>query len=84
MTMVIRYAVMTYTSMSTKYQVVIPKAVRNQLSLRVSQRFLVYERGGVIYLVPELPVRKLRGILKGSGVSLDDLRDKTGRRPRRS
>lgn len=65
--------------MSTKFQVVIPKAVRERVSVQPGQKFLVYESGGMIYLVPQVAISKLRGILKGSGVTPDDLRDKSDR-----
>ncbi|MBI2083926.1 MAG: AbrB/MazE/SpoVT family DNA-binding domain-containing protein [Deltaproteobacteria bacterium] len=70
---------MTYTSVSPKYQVVIPKEVRERVSLRPGQKMIVYERGGIIHLVPRVPIRKLRGTLKGTGITLEGLRDKSDR-----
>ena len=70
---------MTYTSVSSKYQVVIPKEVRERLSMKPGQKLIVYERGGVIHLIPKVPLKSLRGKLKGRGVGLEGLRDKSDR-----
>lgn len=74
---------MTYTSVSSKYQVVIPKEVRERLAMKPGQKLIVYERGGVIHLIPKVPVKNLRGCLKDMGVGfedlMDDLRDKSDR-----
>lgn len=70
---------MTQTSVSPKYQVVIPKEVRDKIQIRPGQKLYVYERGGIIHLIPQVPLKKLRGILKGSGVTLEGLRDKSDR-----
>lgn len=70
---------MTYTSVSSKYQVVIPKEVREKIQMKPGQKLIIYEKGGIIHLVPEVPLKKLRGIFKGRGVDLKDLRDKSDR-----
>lgn len=70
---------MTYTSVSTKFQVVIPKELREKIRLKPGQKLIVYEKGGIIHLIPDLPIKKLRGIFKGRGIGLEDLRDKSDR-----
>lgn len=70
---------MTYTLVSPKYQVVIPKEVRERIYLRPGQKMIVYERGGIIHLIPDVPLKKLRGIFKGRGITLEGLRDKSDR-----
>ena len=70
---------MTYTSVSPKYQVVIPKEVRAKLSLKPKQRLIVMEKGGVIHLIPQIPVKSMKGIFKGRGLDHKDLRDKRDR-----
>ncbi len=70
---------MTYTSVSPKYQVVIPKEVREKLNVKPGQKLIVYARGGIIHLIPDIPLKKLRGVFKGSGVDMTDLRDKSDR-----
>ncbi|MBH0197229.1 MAG: AbrB/MazE/SpoVT family DNA-binding domain-containing protein, partial [Nitrospira sp.] len=56
---------MATTTISSKFQVVIPKEVRDKLHLTPSQRLQVVEKGGVITLVPEVPLKSLKGALKG-------------------
>lgn len=74
---------MTYTSVSSKYQVVIPKEVRERLDMKPGQKLIVYERGGIVHLIPKVPIKGLRGCLKDKGVGfedlMDDLRDKSDR-----
>jgi len=70
---------MTYTSVSSKFQVVIPKAVREKVGIKVGQKFAIYERGGVIHLIPKISLKNLRGCLKDKGITLNDLRDKSDR-----
>lgn len=68
---------MATTTISSKCQVVIPKEVRDKLHLTPSQRLQVVEKGGVITLVPEVPLVSLKGALKG--MSTTDVREKKGR-----
>jgi AbrB family looped-hinge helix DNA binding protein len=51
--------------LSPKYQVVIPKAVREALDLRPGQRLQIVEFSGRIELIPERDIKDLRGFLKG-------------------
>ncbi len=50
---------------SPKYQVVIPKTVREALNLRPGQKMQVVEYAGRIELIPERDIKELRGFLKG-------------------
>ena len=68
---------MATTTISTKFQIVIPKAVREKLHLTPQQRLQIVEKGGVITLVPEVPLKSLKGVLKG--MSKTDLREKKDR-----
>ena len=70
---------MTRSSVSPKYQVVIPKELRERVHIRPGQKVTFYERGGIIYLIPDIPIKKLRGLFKGRGIGLEDLRDKSNR-----
>ena len=56
---------MTIVTISAKFQVVIPKAIRQSLALRPGRKLAVLRYGGRIELVPLEPMRKLRGSLKG-------------------
>ncbi len=68
---------MATTTISPKFQIVIPKEVRDKLHLTPQQRLQVIEKGGVITLVPEVPLKSLRGLLKG--MSKADVREKKDR-----
>jgi len=58
------YGMQTVT-VSPKYQVVIPKTVRDALNLRPGQRMQVVEYEGRIEFIPERDFKELRGFLKG-------------------
>ncbi|HJU06187.1 MAG TPA: AbrB/MazE/SpoVT family DNA-binding domain-containing protein [Nitrospiraceae bacterium] len=64
-------------TISPKFQIVIPKEVREKLHLSPQQRLQVLEKGGVITLVPEVPFKSLKGALKG--MSKTDIREKRDR-----
>ncbi len=51
--------------LSPKYQVVIPKAVRETLQLKPGQKMLVIEYDNRIELIPDREISELRGFLKG-------------------
>lgn len=52
-------------TVSPKYQVVIPKNVRESLKLQPGQKMQVVEYAGRIELIPERDIKELRGFLKG-------------------
>ena len=56
---------MDLSTVSPKYQVVIPKRVRDQLDLKPGQVLQVMALPGRIELVPRQAVSELRGFLKG-------------------
>lgn len=68
---------MSTTTISPKFQIVIPKEVRDKLHLVPQQRLQVIEKGGVITLVPGVPLKSLRGVLKG--MSKSNIREKKDR-----
>ena len=53
------------TTVSSKYQVVIPKDIRATAGIRVGQKFEVISKGGVITLVPDKPISSMRGFARG-------------------
>jgi len=56
---------MQRVTVSPKYQVVIPKAIREALHLRPGQKMQIVEYDGRIELIPERDIKDLRGFLKG-------------------
>ena len=51
---------MATTTISPKFQIVIPKAVREKLHLRLGQHLHAVEKGGVITLVLDVPLTSLK------------------------
>jgi AbrB family looped-hinge helix DNA binding protein len=56
---------MEAVTISPKYQVVIPKAIRRQLRLVPGQKVQVIAYGDRIEFIPVKPARELRGMLRG-------------------
>lgn len=52
-------------TVSPKYQIVIPKPVREALNLHPGQRMQIVEHEGRIELIPQRDLKELRGFLKG-------------------
>jgi AbrB family looped-hinge helix DNA binding protein len=63
--------------LSTKFQLVLPRAARQRLRLSPGMKFTVLDKGGVIFLIPQRPLRAFRGVAKGT--SPRGLRDKKDR-----
>lgn len=57
---------MVSATLSSKFQIVIPKALREQLHLEAGQQFVFVAKGNVINLVPKQDLKQLRGLLKGA------------------
>lgn len=56
---------MQSVTVSPKYQVVIPKSIRETLQLRPGQKMQIFEFEGRIELIPEPDIKQLHGFLKG-------------------
>jgi len=56
---------MAAVTISPKYQVVIPKEIREKLQLSPGQKVEAVAYEGRIELIPIRPVKKMRGFLKG-------------------
>jgi len=65
---------MTAVTVSPKYQVVIPKEVRESLGIFSGQKIQVLTYQDRIELIPIKPMKKMRGFLKG--ISTNVKRDK--------
>jgi len=56
---------MQTVTVSPKFQVVIPKVIREALHLRPGQKLKILEFDGRIELIPDCDISELRGFLKG-------------------
>ena len=65
------------TTISSKYQVVIPKQVREHLNLKPKQKLTVIEKDKMLILIPQTSLDALRGI--AAGTKTDDYREKKDR-----
>jgi AbrB family looped-hinge helix DNA binding protein len=63
---------------SPKYQVVIPKAIREELQILPGQELLFYVYEGRLHLDPPRSVKELRGMAKGMSWR-EDYRDRNDR-----
>ncbi|HEV8385957.1 MAG TPA: AbrB/MazE/SpoVT family DNA-binding domain-containing protein [Candidatus Acidoferrales bacterium] len=69
---------MPTVTVSPKYQIVIPKELREQLGLKPGQKLFVFAIGKEIYMELPKPITELRGIAKGKSWK-DDYRDRRDR-----
>lgn len=61
---------MTTVTLSPKFQIVIPTAVRQQLTLKRGMKFQVIPYGQRIELIPVKPITKAKGWLKGMNTNI--------------
>ena len=62
---------MSTVTVSPKFQVVIPKEIREHLALKPGQKLHVMAYGGRIELVPVRAAHELRGFLKGMNTKFE-------------
>lgn len=67
---------MTSVTVSPKYQVVIPKEVRDSLGIAPGQKIQILTYQNRIELIPIQPMKKMRGFLKGIDTSVKRDKDR--------
>jgi AbrB family looped-hinge helix DNA binding protein len=67
---------MQTVTVSPKYQIVIPKTVRQALNIRPGQKMQITEYHGRIELIPERDIKELRGFLKGINTEFEREEDR--------
>ena len=68
---------MDTVTVSSKYQIVIPKEVREAMSIRPGQKFRVIPSGDLIRLVPDKPITAMRGRFKGIDTTVEREEDRS-------
>ena len=63
-------------TISPKYQVVIPKDVRNTLKLKPGQKLRVLQFGDRMELIPVKNIKDMKGFLKGIDTNIDREKDR--------
>ncbi len=67
---------MDTVTISPKFQVVIPKRIRERLDLKPGQKVQAMQYGDRVELVPLKPARQLRGFLRGIDTDVPRERDR--------
>lgn len=68
---------MGIVKVSSKFQVVIPEEVRKKANIKPGQKVVIIEKDGIINIIPQRPIRELKGFLKG--LSTENIRDEGDR-----
>jgi len=56
---------------------IIPQDVREKPNLKPGQKIVIIEKDGVIHLIPQKPIKEMRGFLKG--IDTNQIRDEADR-----
>ena len=67
---------MTAVTVSPKYQIVIPKDVREQMGIEPGQKMAVMVFQGRIQVIPLVPMEELKGFAKGIEVEFEREEDR--------
>lgn len=62
---------MQTVTVSPKFQIVIPKVIREAMRLRPGQKLKVIEYEGRIELIPDRDISELKGFLKGINIEFE-------------
>ncbi|MFA6034133.1 MAG: AbrB/MazE/SpoVT family DNA-binding domain-containing protein [Myxococcota bacterium] len=62
---------MSTVTVSPKYQVVIPKEVRDELGIKPGELVNIFRYKGRIEFVPHRNIKEMRGFLKGMSSDID-------------
>lgn len=68
---------MPIVTVSPKYQVVIPREIRESLGLEPGQKVQAFEYDGRVEFVPVRKARSLRGFVRGINTTVERERDRT-------
>jgi AbrB family looped-hinge helix DNA binding protein len=69
---------MHIATISSKFQINVPKKVREQLHIKPGQQFIFIPKGDCLELVPKRDINEMRGVLAGANTK--NIRDRNDRR----
>ena len=67
---------MKSVTVSSKFQVVIPKEIRDSVGLQPGQQLQVFSYDGGLHMVPVKPMSEMKGFLKGIDCTLEPRTDR--------
>jgi AbrB family looped-hinge helix DNA binding protein len=67
---------MNTVTVSPKFQVVIPKEIRERLQIKPGQKIQVFNLDDQIILVPVMSIKEARGFLKGIDTTIEREEDR--------
>ena len=67
---------MSTITLSSKFQFVVPREVRESMKLKPGQKMSMLAYNGQIHLMPVEPIQNLRGIFKGMDTTIPDEPDR--------
>jgi len=70
---------MQQAKLSSKFQLSIPKSIRDDMRLHAGQKFTVVARGSVIELIPVKSIKDSKGMLPLTRYDSSDYRDRKDR-----
>jgi AbrB family looped-hinge helix DNA binding protein len=59
---------MAEATLSSKYQLVIPKEVREETGLKSGEKIIILAKDGVINLIPQHVLKRMKGFVKGINI----------------
>ena len=62
---------MDTVTLSPKFQVVIPQAIREALHLKAGEKFRVFRYADRVEFIPVRPIQKMRGFLRGMDTTIE-------------
>ena len=68
---------MYIATISSKFQICVPKRIRDQLHIKVGQQFIFIAKGNCLELVPKRDMNEMRGLL--AGTNTENVRDRSER-----
>ncbi len=68
---------MLIATISPKFQICIPKKIREQLHIKSGQQFICIAKGDCLELIPKRDIKTMRGLLKGANTK--NVRDRSDR-----
>jgi AbrB family looped-hinge helix DNA binding protein len=65
---------MYIATISSKFQISVPKKIRDELHIQPGQKFIFIPKGNCLELVPQRNIKDMRGVLKGTNTN--NIRDR--------